>query len=168
MEKVAKTGGKRPKYIKPQSIRDFEERYSEWEYRGRSIPEHCRVVTKFRDDTAPHLEKLIIAYGRMMGWCLSKISTTGVYRDGSKVVTDCLGNRRVIGSGKWTKGGATLGVADVTGVIGGRYVEIEVKIGRDRQREDQRAHQLQVEAAGGKYIIVKSFDDFLSKINGIL
>lgn len=157
----------RPRYIKPYAIRQFEGEYTRWYYTTQhpSIPETHWVRQDFRDDTAPHLEKLIQAYGRMHGWCLSKISTTGVFRDSRKQVTDCIGNTHVIGSAKWTPGGATVGVADIVGSIGGRYVEIEVKIGKDRQRDAQRQHEQTVNASGGSYIIVHTFEDFTQKIN---
>lgn len=151
---------------KSELLKDFEASYTEWYWRTKHpmTPEHCRHKQTFNDDTAPHLEKAIQAYGDMHGWCLSKISTTGVFRDNRKVVTDCLGNRRMIGSAKWTPGGATKGVADITGVINGRYVEIEVKIGRDRQSDVQKEHQAKVEAAGGIYIIAKTFDGFVEAL----
>ena len=151
---------------KSERLKQFEKSYTEWYYRTNhpTIPERCRVPQKFDDSTAPHLEKTIIAFGAMNGWCLNKISTTGVFRDNRKVVTDCLGNRRMIGSARWTPGGATKGVADITGVIAGRYVEIEVKIGRDRQSEVQKAHQASVEAAGGIYFIAKTFDGFVDSL----
>jgi hypothetical protein len=41
-------------------------------------------------------------------------------------------------------------------------VKIEVKIGRDRQSEAQVEYQRQVEAAGGVYVIAKTFDGFLT------
>ena len=151
---------------KAELITQFETTYTKWYYDTQhpTIPEVYWVRQTFNDDTAPHLEKLIIAFGKMHGWCLNKISTTGVFRDNRKVVTDMLGHKRMIGSAQWTKGNATRGVADITGVINGRYVEIEVKIGKDRQSEVQKQHQKAVEESGGIYFIAKSFEDFITSI----
>jgi len=49
----------------------------------------------------------------------------------------------------------------------GQFVAIEVKIGRDKQSEDQKLYQGSVERAGGVYLIVKNFDDFERQWNEI-
>ena len=54
------------------------------------------------------------------------------------------------------------GLADITCVVHGYAVYIEVKTGRDYQKEDQKAFQEEVENAGGYYWIVTSWDQFLS------
>ena len=56
------------------------------------------------------------------------------------------------------------GSADIHILKAGRAVYCEIKIGRDRQSEAQKAFQRSVEEAGGLYIIVRDFDDFLSQI----
>ena len=50
------------------------------------------------------------------------------------------------------------GVGDQIGTINGRAVACEVKVGRDRQREDQEKFQAAWEAAGGVYVIAKDGD----------
>jgi hypothetical protein len=40
-------------------------------------------------------------------------------------------------------------------------VKIEIKYGKDRQSEAQIRYQEMIEKAGGTYLIVKSFDDFI-------
>jgi hypothetical protein len=70
--------------------------------------------------------------------------------------------------GIYRKGsGATAGMADVNAVMGGKSVSIEVKIGKDKIRESQLKVKAQIEQAGGVYIIVRSFDDFLQQIEEI-
>jgi hypothetical protein len=63
--------------------------------------------------------------------------------------------------GKWTKGTGTKGSADISATINGRSVKIEIKYGKDRQSEAQIRYQEMIEKAGGTYLIVKSFDDFI-------
>lgn len=48
-----------------------------------------------------------------------------------------------------------LGVADLIGVINGRPIACEVKVGKDRQREDQKKFEQAWTAAGGVYVIAR-------------
>jgi hypothetical protein len=66
---------------------------------------------------------------------------------------------RLQGSGLRDTG--TPGSADISATIYGRSVKIEVKIGKDKQSVVQKQYQLMIEAAGGIYIISKTFDDFI-------
>jgi len=63
--------------------------------------------------------------------------------------------------GKWTPGQGTKGTADISATIRGRSVKIEVKYGKDRQSDDQKRYQQQIETAGGIYIIVRNMDEFI-------
>ena len=55
-------------------------------------------------------------------------------------------------------------MADLTAVISGKHVSIEVKAGKDKPRPDQLKVQAQIESAGGTYIFIHSFDDFLEQM----
>jgi hypothetical protein len=55
-------------------------------------------------------------------------------------------------------------MADITAVVNGRHVSIEVKAGGDKPRPEQMKVKRQIEHAGGMYIFVHSFDDFLGQI----
>ena len=118
------------------------------------------VKTKFTDKTANGLTKSIIAWINLNGYQAERISTTGRYIDNSKVVTDVLGNRKKIGSGKYIKGTGTNGSADISATIKGKSIKIEVKIGKDKQSEAQIKYQQMIEKAGGIYFIAKDFDEF--------
>jgi hypothetical protein len=118
------------------------------------------VKIKFTDKTANGLTKAIIAWINLNGYQAERISTTGRYVDNSKIVTDVLGNRKKIGSGKYIKGTGTNGSADISATIKGRSIKIEVKIGKDKQSEAQIKYQQMIEKAGGIYFIAKNFDEF--------
>jgi Holliday junction resolvase len=70
------------------------------------------------------------------------------------------------GHGGFYRFGA-VGSPDIICVIDGQYVGIEVKAARGRQSEHQKEFQKKLEAAGGKYILAYSLDDFLERIAAI-
>ena len=70
--------------------------------------------------------------------------------------------------GKWVKSGSTRGMADISAVVDGRSISVEVKIGKDKVRESQLKVKAQMEKAGGVYLIVRSFDDFIEQIKETL
>jgi hypothetical protein len=147
-----KTNGKRAesRYIKPESVKNLERDYFAFKYRENVIPENCRFVTKFRDDSANGLTKCITTWLRLHGHFAGRVNTTGTYN--SKL-------------GKYIHSGSRKGMADITAVIAGKHVSIEVKFGRDRMRPDQMKVKQEIEQAGGIYIVVSSFDSFLEQCN---
>lgn len=124
-----------------------------------NLPEYARAIPKFKETTANDLTKSIIKFLQLSGWQAERISVTGRYIDNSKIVTDCIGRQRKIGTGKWIKPAMTVGTADISSIIKGRSVKIEIKM-KDKQSIEQIEYQKQVERAGGIYIIVHNFDEF--------
>lgn len=61
-----------------------------------------------------------------------------------------------------SKDRSAVGTADVVACVAGKYYEIEVKAGRDRQSDDQKEHQQKVTKAGGTYIVIRTTDEFLT------
>lgn len=62
--------------------------------------------------------------------------------------------------GRWRKSGMKKGLPDIIAIYNGLFVGIEVKIGRDKQSEDQKLREEEIEKAGGVYYIAKEFDSF--------
>jgi hypothetical protein len=114
---------------------------------------------------ANDLTKAVIKYIQLMGGQAERISVTGRRIDQRRVVTDCMGGQREIGAVKWIKSSMQKGSADISAVIHGRSVKIEIKVGRDRQSGAQKIYQDQVERAGGTYLIVGTFDEFYEWYN---
>ena len=56
---------------------------------------------------------------------------------------------------------------DHTQISLGRFVAIEVKIGKDKQSEAQAYYQECVESAGGRYIIASDIDQFIREWEAI-
>jgi len=125
-------------------------------------PERYLVKTKFTDKTANGLTKCITSFLSLNGWQAERINCTGRPIDNRRLVTDCIGNSRMIGSIDYIQTTGTRGTADISATIAGRSVKIEVKIGSDRQSDYQRQYQKSVEAAGGVYVIARDFGQFLT------
>ena len=123
-----------------------------------SMPEFALAKTKWSDSSANALTKAVTSFINLSGYQAERINTTGMWRQGAKLNVG-EGTRQM--PGKWTKGTGTKGSADISATINGRSVKIEIKYGKDRQSDDQIRYQEMIEKAGGIYIIVKNFDDFI-------
>jgi hypothetical protein len=147
--------------MRNQSIQRLKELYLLEHYRNREcIPQACRFAPKYSDKTANALTKCVISWLKLSGWQCERINVMGRPIDNTRIVTDCIGRKRRIGSVTWIPSGSTPGSADISSTIAGRSVKIEVKM-KDRQSEAQKEYQRNIEAAGGIYIIVRTFDEFL-------
>ncbi len=94
-----------------------------------TLPEGARYIGKYTDRTANGLTKCIIDFLRFNGWQCERIAVTGRYIDNSKVITDVLGNKRRVGSGKYIPSSMQRGSADLSATIAGRSIKLEIKIG---------------------------------------
>ena len=56
------------------------------------------------------------------------------------------------------------GMGDISGIINGMAIEIEVKSEKGKQSEQQKNWQIAVERAGGIYILTNSVEDCISKV----
>lgn len=139
------------RYKKPAEVTELEFLYHEFKKeKYPSTPTNYLPLTKFRDDKTNDLTKCVIAYTKVKGYFIERISSTGRYQ-----------------GGRWIKGSGTKGTADLSAVINGRAVKIEIKCAatNDRQSADQRKYQQQVEKAGAIYIIVRRFKDYFNWLN---
>lgn len=117
-----------------------------------SLPERFKDMKPKTYDpkTANGLTKMICDWIKYNGGQAERISTTGRY---------------IVAQKKWIKGSGTKGSADISATIQGKSVKIEVKIGKDRQSDDQKRYQEMIERAGGIYYIAKDFDSFYEWYN---
>lgn len=149
------------RYVKSSCVKMLERLELE-HYRRKhpTIPEAAIVTPKHRDDTANGLTRCIIRFLQLRGWQAERINTMGRPID-TRRVFDVAGCPRLVGSLTWGKSTSTPGSADISATINGHSVKIEVKIGRDRQSEAQRAYAEAVRAAGGVYVIARTFEEFV-------
>ena len=138
----------------------------QWEYAcsRTKLPPDYVVRTKYNDSTANGLTKCVTDYINLIGGQAERISSSGRYIDESRIVTDVLGNRKKIGTGKYIKGTGTNGTADISATFKGKSIKIEIKM-KDKQSEAQKEYQQAIERAGGIYFICHNFDEFLDKFN---
>lgn len=136
-------------YTKPESIIALQEDYFRWRL---AQGEDCSQPRKstFSDENANELTRAVVAHIYCNGGFAGRVNTMGTYRGNGYTTTT-----------------ARKGMADINACIKGKHVQIEVKIGSDKPREAQLEVKKDVEAAGGTYIFVKTFDDYLKKIKPI-
>lgn len=65
----------------------------------------------------------------------------------------------------WTKGNTKRGTPDITAIIEGKALWIEVKVGKDRMSAAQKEQQADIEMAGGIYYIASNMEDFYEWYN---
>lgn len=138
---------KKNPYRKPESVKQLETEHTAWKYKGRNIP--YQVKTKLRDNTANGLAGCLKAWSDVNEAHFQRMNTTGLYDHKLK---------------RYRKSGATKGVTDTLIIWKGKTLNIEIKIGNDKQSEGQKEMQRSIENAGGVYLIVKSFDNFLKQV----
>lgn len=110
---------------------------------------------KYSDKTANGLTTCIVDYIALRGFLAERINTTG------QQINTASGK-------KWIKGSSKKGSADIHSCIQGRYVAIEIKCeatGDKYQSDDQKAYQKETEAAGGIYLIIRTFEEFYNWFN---
>lgn len=73
-----------------------------------------------------------------------------------------------LGVKKWIKSSTRKGTADISATIKGRSVMIEIKVGKDRPREDQLLEQARERKAGGVYEFIKTPEEFFELYDLVL
>jgi hypothetical protein len=126
-----------------------------------NLPYADSFISKYEDRTANGITKCVISFLKLRDWQVERINSMGRYIQPQQYI-DVVGFKRTLGKGKWIKGTGTNGTADISATIWGRSIKIEVKAGTDHQSQAQKDYQRDIEKAGGIYIIVRSFADFLN------
>ena len=132
----------------------------------RHLTPEIIYTKKENDNTTNALTSAIIRYGDYLGGVTERISSQGRYIQGEKYV-DAVGIAREF-RGKYIPSNGVVGTADISLTYKGKSIKIEVKFGNDRQSEAQRRYQKRIEAAGGIYMIVRTFNDFASQMEKII
>ena len=118
---------------------------------------------KFSDKNEKELERCIIEYGKIEGFQAERDKVKPNRIDNRIKYVDSVGFVKQIGRITWTKSSMQAGSADLSLTIRGRSVKVEIKIGKDTQKKAQKEYQRQIEAAGGQYWIIKTFQEFYDR-----
>lgn len=119
-------------------------------HKGAIVKPHYKVKT------ANGLTQAVIDTINYCGWQAERINTMGRVID----TREQSYNGYMVGEVKYIPTNGTKGSADISATIQGRSVKIEIKIGKDRQSDDQRKYQQSIEKAGGIYVIIKTYEEF--------
>lgn len=117
-----------------------------------SVPDFARPKPKLKTTDANGLTKAIVEYIDLSGGWATRISTEGRYIESLR--------KRIPSSVK-------RGTADIHACWKGMHLSIEVKIGKDRQSDEQKEVQNSVTKAGGHYYIATTFDSFFQWITSL-
>jgi len=142
---------------KQNKARLLDHHYKLMSIKYPSFPPHAIPSKTWSDNSANGLTKCVIDLINYEGYQAERISTQGTYVEGAKIKVG--ENERQL-KGKYIPTQGTKGSADISATIRGRSVKIEIKQ-KDRQSEVQKQYQEAIERAGGIYIIVRNFDEFV-------
>lgn len=152
--------------MKSQAIQRLTElALDEFKRKYPNVPDYATTVPKYSDKTANGLSRMITDYIIFIGGICERRSNTGRRIDSTKIVSDVLGRKRIIGSVKWIPGTGRNGTSDLSGVYKAIPLAIEVKIGKDKQSPAQKKYQEDFENAGGWYCIARNFETFYKEFN---
>ena len=126
-----------------QKLKELEREIKRKEY--PNIPEHALPHRNFTDKTANELTQAILAWLRFNGHYASRVQSQGQWNNKLKM---------------FIKSNVRKGIGDIMAVVQGKTLMIEVKIGRDKLSDYQKATQKDVENSGGIYYVAKNFQDF--------
>ncbi len=146
-----KNKAKNRPYFKSNEVKEAENLFFEY----RKSKDENAVKKYYSDKTAAGLEKLIINYAFLKGYHAEKVTSMG---------------RQILVDGKpvFVRNNNTTGQADLSLIINGKAVKIEVKCrftGDYRQNPAQKRYQKRVERAGGLYLIIRDFAQFKNFID---
>lgn len=134
----------KPRYNKSDSVKELESiAMAEARRLHPTMPFLC--PRKFRDDSANGLTQCIVKYIELRGGFASRVNNTGIYNQRLK---------------KYIPSTSKRGLPDIISTYKGLSLHIEVKIGRDRQSDDQKAVEFAVNGAGGLYYLARDFTEF--------
>lgn len=127
---------------------------------------HSLVISTYKPNSTNGLTKCIVHWFLLNGHFAERTNTMGVYREGETIV-DVVGFTRKM-KGSYTKGTGTKGSSDIKAMAMGRSIMIEIKFGKDRMSPAQKSYKDRIIAAGGIYLVAKTFDQFMDDYDYII
>lgn len=132
-----------------------------------NLPETLIIKTKFSDKTTNSLTRSVVRWLELHGHQAERINTSGRYLPGKTISKGFYGNVNM--KGKYIPSTSTSGSSDISSIINGKAVKIEIKCKytKDRVRPKQLEYAESVRKAGGLYFVVTDFDNFVEQYNSI-
>lgn len=130
-----------------------------------SVRDFGCINTQYPDvRTSNGLTRMILYFLKWEGWRATRINTSGRMVD--KVEKQDSGTELIVKG--WIPTTTRKGTADVSATIKGRSVMLEVKVGRDKPREQQLREQELERSAGGIYEFVSTPEEVYEIYDKIL
>jgi len=149
-----------------------------------TVPKRKYSVTKSKEKqkavTLTEYDKNLVPYEVVLqpAYNVSIHDTNGITKlilDYLRYVYGSSSVRRISSEGKYRKGigfipSSNKGMSDIEGIIYGRFISLELKVGKDQIRESQLKRQIEVEADGGIYYLCKwvDFEQFQQEIQELI
>ena len=117
-----------------------------------SVPSYAKPKPKANKSKANQLTNDIIKHITLIGGWATRVNTAG----------------RVL-NGKYITGTTKLGTPDIIACIPiGRFVGIEIKIGKDKQSDAQKQVENDIHKAQGNYYLIHNLDEWFRYYNDLL
>lgn len=128
---------------------------------ARDFPNTDPLIPK--ESTSNGLTQLIIRWLTWSGHYANRISTQGQAQV-HKIPRWNVGSEQMQYSKtvKWIKGSTKRGTPDISAIIFGRSVWIEVKVGKDRLSEEQKEQGAAIQEAGGAWFVARDMQSFVN------
>jgi hypothetical protein len=127
-----------------------------------NFPDNLRPSKPIKTTTANGLTKAVVDFLNLSGHFATRINNTGTW----------VKEKAHVNGGHYRPSTQVKGIADISANINRNGIAlpvwIEVKIGKDRQSDAQKAFQDRIERSGGTYWIVKDFDQFYELYNNYI
>jgi hypothetical protein len=119
-------------------------------YQDITIPKQTKSVTDTNGITKLIVDYLRYVYGSKS---IRRISSEGKYRVGIGYIRS-----------------ENKGLSDIEGIVNGKFLSLELKIGKDQIRESQLKRKAEIENDGGIYYLCKwiDFETFQSEIQNLI
>lgn len=146
------------------TLKEFSQLYYDKLYAKSTVPVHAQPRKLFKESSANELTKTILAYFKMRGIKAWRQASEGRFIKG-KEYTDWAGRKKEEKGFYIPRSKAAVGIGDICCINNGLFTTIEIKYGKDRQSDDQKKFQSEIESSGGRYMIARTWEDFHTQIN---
>lgn len=134
----------------------IEERLNKLQAKYPGIPRHALPVLKRGKKQSPsnQLTDDVIRYLKSIGGIGYRINVQGQWDSQLQ---------------KWRPSGMKRGLPDCIGLLpNGRFIGVEIKIGRDKMSEFQEMRRKEIINLNGLYIIARNLEDFITDLEQLI